>query len=155
MRLGVGAGLAAEDRAGVGSGSGEILVGDAEELDEGGIEVEVDLFERGTLGQDAGGRGRSREAGAFAVFAGLVAAFGEADPIERDRGLLSEDAGQGAVEVEGGLDAVEAFEQRLPAADGIGVIVDVGRREREGRHFVGVIVGFDEGPIAGRGAASS
>ena len=150
--LRVGAGFAAQDRAGVGSGGGEVLVGEAEEFDEGGVEGEFDLFERCAGGEVAGGRGGGGEFDACAAFGiGLVAAFCEADPVERDGGLLGDDAGEGAVVVEGRLDAVDALEQRLPAADGVGVVVDVGGGEGEGRHFVGMAVGLDERPATGGG----
>lgn len=51
VRSGVGTGLALEDGAGVGRGGGEVFGGDAHEFDEGGIEAEVDLFERCAGGQ--------------------------------------------------------------------------------------------------------
>ena len=150
MRLGVGPGLAAVEHAGVGRGRLEVLGRHAQELDKGLLEFEVDLMQAGALGQRSGVGRVGGQLDAPAAGIQLPATVGELDPEQRDRRLLGEEAPERALAVEQRLDAVDALQGRLPAAQRVGMIVDVGRRDREGRHLVGVTLRLDQRPLRRR-----
>ena len=127
VRLGVGAGLTAVEHAGVGRGRLEVLGRHAQEFDKGLLKFEVDLVQAGALGQRSGVGGVGGQLDAPAAGIQLPAAVGELHPEQRDRRLLGEEAPERALAVEQRLDPVDALQGRLPAAQRVGMIVDVGR----------------------------